>query len=217
MRKGFTLIELLVVIAIIAILAAILFPVFAKAREKARQTQCLSTVRQMITAYLMYAEDYDGTAVYGRWCDKLQPYIKNEGIYMCPSGTDNRPCSGGYRHTYQINSSKWVFGRRGKTAKIGTCPNPAELIVFCDSKSNSNNHSIDHNNDPVPEFDVVKRTPWQKAQIAWGRHNEGFNVSLLDGHAKWVKFEQTIGNGWYYNAPGQSGGPWSWWGPARYQ
>ncbi|NLO06246.1 MAG: prepilin-type N-terminal cleavage/methylation domain-containing protein, partial [candidate division WS1 bacterium] len=61
MRRGFTLIELLVVIAIIAILAAILFPVFARAREKARQTQCLSNVKQTMLAVNMYAQDYDET------------------------------------------------------------------------------------------------------------------------------------------------------------
>jgi prepilin-type N-terminal cleavage/methylation domain-containing protein len=102
MRKGFTLIELLVVIAIIAILAAILFPVFARAREKARQASCLSNLKQLALGCLMYVQDYDetlpcwerdfeddalcslypGTAIY--------PYVKNLQIYCCPSGDDWR-------------------------------------------------------------------------------------------------------------------------------
>jgi len=99
MRRGFTLIELLVVIAIIAILAAILFPVFAKAREKARQSSCLSNVRQMTTAIMSYLQDYDEvlplagywpmsgayqTAPF--WDELLMPYIKNDQIFRCPSG-----------------------------------------------------------------------------------------------------------------------------------
>lgn len=99
-KAGFTLIELLVVIAIIAILAAILFPVFAQAREKARATSCLSNTRQLGTAVRMYVQDYDemfpfaanledGFADAGKWYgkNKLQPYIKNEGILLCPSMT----------------------------------------------------------------------------------------------------------------------------------
>lgn len=125
-RRGFTLIELLVVIAIIAILAAILFPVFAQAREKARQTSCLSNLRQQGTAFLMYSQDYDelfaigasqgsdGTwlwnfnlptpfnwrpipatdrrvfAAQHHWSNATQPYIKNWGIYSCPSGPETR-------------------------------------------------------------------------------------------------------------------------------
>ena len=120
-RKGFTLIELLVVIAIIAILAAILFPVFAQAREKARQTTCLSNDKQWGNAFMMYVQDYDETMplAWGSadgvttswnsqittpsnwrpgntvlrdqwWSNSIQPYIKNFGVYGCPSTTDNK-------------------------------------------------------------------------------------------------------------------------------
>lgn len=92
-RTGFTLIELLVVIAIIAILAAILFPVFAQAREKARAISCLSNSKQIGTAMMMYTQDYDETypvAVfypnYDIWTDAVVPYIKNYDLWFCPDG-----------------------------------------------------------------------------------------------------------------------------------
>jgi len=99
-RSGFTLIELLVVIAIIAILAAILFPVFAQAREKARQTSCLSNEKQLALGMLQYAQDYDETYPIGMqsdgdwqpinfyWPGKIQPYVKNFQVFGCPSDPD---------------------------------------------------------------------------------------------------------------------------------
>jgi prepilin-type N-terminal cleavage/methylation domain-containing protein/prepilin-type processing-associated H-X9-DG protein len=91
-RNGFTLIELLVVIAIIAILAAILFPVFARAREKARQASCLSNTKQLALASIMYSADYDGVYVnswvYGSsWLEMIQPYTKSWALMNCPSMT----------------------------------------------------------------------------------------------------------------------------------
>jgi len=107
-RQAFTLIELLVVIAIISILAAILFPVFASVREKARTTACLSNTRQIGTAELSYTQDYDETIipnniakggptgdpidqqVAGSWVNIIQPYIKNKQLLFCPSFDESR-------------------------------------------------------------------------------------------------------------------------------
>jgi prepilin-type N-terminal cleavage/methylation domain-containing protein/prepilin-type processing-associated H-X9-DG protein len=97
-RSGFTLIELLVVIAIIAILAAILFPVFAQARDKARQAACLSNLKQLGLGVTMYAQDYDEMLPDGWsysadkktlwwWQDSVRPYVKNEAVYSCPSAS----------------------------------------------------------------------------------------------------------------------------------
>src|SRR5688500_13924616 len=97
-RSGFTLVELLVVIAVIVILAAILFPVFAQVREKGRQTACLSNVKQMAAGLMMYVQDYDevfppvlgfepGQTYYyqASWMNRLQPYIRNVALFVCPS------------------------------------------------------------------------------------------------------------------------------------
>ncbi|MGD9494665.1 MAG: prepilin-type N-terminal cleavage/methylation domain-containing protein [Armatimonadota bacterium] len=150
--RGFTLIELLVVIAIIAILAAILFPVFAKAREKARQTSCLANVRQMTTATMMYVQDYDetfpgglmrtnGTAqgpvsqssyftAYWLTADWLFPYVKNREIFFCPSGDLG-----------SVYSCDYGFNRRicpdlrssSASVRLGMIHAPAEKYLCFDS------------------------------------------------------------------------------------
>jgi len=116
-RKGFTLIELLVVIAIIAILAAILFPVFATAREKARQTACLSNMKQMGLAFIQYTQDYDERAPEGictplnaggsreHWAAALNPYMKSANIYTCPSDPTNPASSTNIVMSYAINAN----------------------------------------------------------------------------------------------------------------
>ena len=108
-RPAFTLIELLVVIAIIAILAAILFPVFAQARDRARMSACLSNMRQLGSSLMMYAQDYDETLPYIRfhgvgacpkgagcyvWKNAVQPYLKNLDVLACPSNPYSRVVPG---------------------------------------------------------------------------------------------------------------------------
>jgi len=121
MRRGFTLIELLVVIAIIAILAAILFPVFARAREKARQTSCLSNLKQIGLALIMYTNDYDECYPTGRtWCGNpstqqnlqyyqlVNPYVKNWQLFACPSSS--RQCANGSIPHHGVNSMVGQWG-----------------------------------------------------------------------------------------------------------
>ena len=94
-RRGFTLIELLVVIAIIAILAAILFPVFQKVRENARRTSCASNVKQIGIAFTQYEQDADeqtpGSTQWGYgWAEKIQPFVKSAAVFQCPD--DSHTC-----------------------------------------------------------------------------------------------------------------------------
>lgn len=112
-RNGFTLIELLVVIAIIAILAAILFPVFAQAREKARQITCLSNLKQLGLSMAMYSQDYDETMMIAqtsnatntyRWPQLLAPYTKSRGFVFCPDGNYSTPVTGATTYQDTINN-----------------------------------------------------------------------------------------------------------------
>ncbi len=178
--RGFTLIELLVVIAIIAILAAILFPVFSKAREKARQASCMSNLKQIGAALTMYTEDYDGTYPRGQfwpfdssytWIMVLEPYVKNTQVFRCPSG-GNDPYGYGYNIAYW-GAGDWVDGMHGINDVRPVCesdvPTPSETIWVVD---------VGRYWGCGLEYDI--ETPAQ-------RHNDGANVLFVDTHVKWLK------------------------------
>jgi prepilin-type N-terminal cleavage/methylation domain-containing protein/prepilin-type processing-associated H-X9-DG protein len=133
-RRGFTLIELLVVIAIIAILAAILFPVFARAREQARKTACLSNLKQIGLACHMYAQDYDelfpvdnhACNPHLRLVNEIMPYVKNQGIFYCPSapatGMAYTVDSAANRTAGNITYYYFSFDQLPTTAPAATAP-----------------------------------------------------------------------------------------------
>jgi len=191
-RTGFTLIELLVVIAIIAILAAILFPVFARAREKARQASCQSNYKQMGLALAMYYSDYDERTPhpYHGWAAisrLMMPYIKNQEILICPShdmaqpyGTACEHCSTNlsemgtwwYASTYTMNP----LWRGRKESTLVQDHDPANFIVACDGRRN-----------------WVHFASWCYGTTAQSRgcgaaigvwHNGMTNVLYYDGHVK---------------------------------
>ncbi len=212
MRKGFTLIELLVVIAIIAILAAILFPVFARAREKARQSSCLSNVKQLTLGVLMYAQDNDEQLPYGQggpapnvWWNlfyhlaypsstlrsPLEPYVHNNQIAICPSRTNECGYGWNYPHLpYYMGSTStpnWAV-------KLAAVRYPAQVIMLGDTARGYN---------------------WLYCAVCYPTltdrltdiHNGGGNFGYVDGHAKWIKKSDLIGTStdnqirWYHSRP----------------
>ncbi len=189
MRRGFTLIELLVVIAIIAILAAILFPVFARAREKARQTSCLANSKQLVLGAMMYAQDYDemlpssdeGTLGSYTWRSKILPYVKNAQLFQCPSNRITASVfDGGADYTenagYAMNVAHWASGGRTPPSgqPLGAITDPSQCILLFES---TGTYAIGNDVDDM----YVPPADWGK------RHNDGANYGFCDGHSKWLK------------------------------
>ena len=198
-RKGFTLIELLVVIAIIAILAAILFPVFAKAREKARQSSCLSNVRQFCTAILSYTQDYDETLPMSTTLDASgartladlsQPYVKNSQIIFCPSDRQGSVEIANILGVFGIPMAPSTVPRMSYTTNYLVMPsmidNPLPVVDL---------GRVAYPSECPMIFDGVWNTsmPLPGPSAPAYRHNDGANVGYVDGHGKWAGSGVSLG------------------------
>lgn len=202
--RGFTLIELLVVVAIIAILAAILFPVFAQAREKALQSSCLSNVKQLVTGIKMYNQDYDETIIIAKgvpyWWWLLDPYVSNEELHKCPSSTLPPMGTGGATTTsgYAINLNITHWNNVHSEADI---LHPSELSIIMDG---GGGYCYNHNgtmNSMTKAYKPPVEEDGTGAPASGGRwedpvrHNGGSNFGFCDGHGKW----QTVTRGTWTN------------------
>ncbi len=199
MRRGFTLIELLVVIAIIAILAAILFPVFAKAREKARQTSCLSNAKQLALGLYMYVQDYDevlpycfssdgypGYTWYRYWYEQAEPYIKNTQIFSCPSSGVQYNYPSRRTADYGWNQRHMPYRYPYNALSLGSMQSPAQVLIFCDSQPSG--PPVTWDNRMYLYCAICYAAPnyaYLRNSVA-PRHNDGANVGFWDGHAKWM-------------------------------
>lgn len=198
--KGFTLIELLVVIAIIAILAAILFPVFARARENARRTSCLSNAKQLGLGFMQYTQDYDekypvigygpessndhvifpnGDSGPNNWLLRVYPYVKSVQVYACPSNTiapwQGAPSgpSAVAGTSYGANSGLLTNGL--VPTSIAAVQKVSETVLLADSTG-----TAAYMINPL----------YTSTRYVADRHLEGANFTFADGHAKWKKMSR---------------------------
>ncbi len=205
-HSAFTLIELLVVIAIIAILAAILFPVFAQAREKARSASCQSNLKQMGIAAMMYTQDNDETmmcyvnSTSNYWPNAIAPYVKARQIWYCPDFPRNTGAPSANSTTYGANPNVVNSINGTPTPLILASYNrPSELLWIADSEDSTplktqygcSGFQAGFVSLYDPNAQATKTTTCAKYLTTTGgidaRHTGGANLLFLDTHVKWWK------------------------------
>jgi prepilin-type N-terminal cleavage/methylation domain-containing protein/prepilin-type processing-associated H-X9-DG protein len=198
-KQGFTLMELLVVIAIVSILASILFPVFARARENARRSSCASNLKQIGLAALQYSQDYDEKVLPGQtivngpdyfvWGYIIDPYLKSRQVLRCPSSIANAM-------SYSYNGSFGVAARSSTSVELAS-----QVPTFIDcygSHTLVNNFRSNFFATGSPNVVIGRSVQYNGVSVEthqWDlaamppttRHLEGLNMAFADGHVKWFK------------------------------
>ena len=187
-QSAFTLIELLVVIAIIAILAAILFPVFARARENGRRSSCSSNMKQLGLAVIQYTLDYDGRYPFSDqsgvgWKNVTQPYTKSDQLWVCPSNSDKTtgyatPVSQYSKNTVTLKKFFWPSEPAKKTASI---PNVSTSIMLVETNDNT----------AETVFDGGTQCDNASEKCLFAGHLGTGNYLFADGHVKALRPEQS--------------------------
>jgi prepilin-type N-terminal cleavage/methylation domain-containing protein/prepilin-type processing-associated H-X9-DG protein len=209
-HRGFTLIELLVVIAIIAILAAIIFPVFSQVRENGRRTTCLSNVRQLAQAVTMYTGDYDeilpnvtggppGENYTGGWVffkhfpygpfdvtqGSIYSYVKNKSIYTCPSDDKGKQSGLSYAMNDCAYNAPQPFLGMAFASSLAAINEPSSLMMLGEEAEQASNDKKGSTNDGGLAYPGDSLT---------ARHRDGGVIAFYDGHAKTYTLKQIEAN-----------------------
>jgi prepilin-type N-terminal cleavage/methylation domain-containing protein/prepilin-type processing-associated H-X9-DG protein len=207
-RAAFTLIELLVVIAIIAILAAILFPVFSQAREKARAISCLSNMKQMATATMMYQQDYDEVLFFrassatqimrtplpnssnaAKWWNVVMPYVKSNQLFACPS--DPLPTLSPDATGATVIKRSYIANTAPEELSDAAVTDPVETIVVTEKLDHIGASSSPNTSSWIGAFNgEMSLNSAVNGVATW--HQGGTNCSFFDGHAKWMRLEKIV-------------------------